>query len=139
MSGPHKIVLACDETGAKGYADRDEAYPGEVGVFAGILMLDEVSAEKFPAFQALIDKYKPATGKLHIADLSDDKKEELRADVYGLIPRSALPCFWYAIHVAGLNRQFNEAQGAQKEALDAVVNAREGEEPRVKRCLTQFW
>lgn len=33
-----KIVLACDESGAKGFADRDESYPGEVGVFAGILV-----------------------------------------------------------------------------------------------------
>ena len=31
-----RIVLACDESGAKGYADKDEQVPGEVGVFAGL-------------------------------------------------------------------------------------------------------
>ena len=33
-----KIVFACDESGAKGYADQTESFPGEVGVFAGILV-----------------------------------------------------------------------------------------------------
>jgi hypothetical protein len=32
------VILACDESGAKGYADGDEQSPGEVGVFAGIMV-----------------------------------------------------------------------------------------------------
>jgi hypothetical protein len=32
------MVLACDESGAKGKADRDESYSAEVGVFAGTLV-----------------------------------------------------------------------------------------------------
>jgi hypothetical protein len=41
MSGaatPQFIVFACDESGAKSYADRDEQLLGEVGVFAGIMV-----------------------------------------------------------------------------------------------------
>jgi hypothetical protein len=29
------IVVFCDESGAKGYADKSEKEPGEIGVFAG--------------------------------------------------------------------------------------------------------
>jgi hypothetical protein len=32
--------MACDESGAKGYANQNEAYDGEVGVFAGIMVSD---------------------------------------------------------------------------------------------------
>jgi hypothetical protein len=35
---PQFIVFACDESGAKSYADRDEQLLGEVGVFAGIMV-----------------------------------------------------------------------------------------------------
>jgi hypothetical protein len=29
------VVVFCDESGAKGYADKSEKEPGEIGVFAG--------------------------------------------------------------------------------------------------------
>jgi hypothetical protein len=29
-----KVFFYCDESGAKGYADKNEIFPGEVGVFA---------------------------------------------------------------------------------------------------------
>lgn len=32
-----KVIFVCDESGAKGYADHEETYPGETGVFAGIM------------------------------------------------------------------------------------------------------
>ena len=36
-----KVFLYCDESGAKGYANQNEAYPGEIGVFAGIMVPEE--------------------------------------------------------------------------------------------------
>ncbi|MBM4288859.1 MAG: hypothetical protein FJ135_12105 [Deltaproteobacteria bacterium] len=82
MADLTKIILACDESGAKGYADKDEAYPGEVGVFAGILIPEECLAEITPIFQEIYARYRPASGKLHIADLPNSSKEALRRDVY---------------------------------------------------------
>lgn len=103
MPQARQVVLACDESGAKGYADRDEAWPGEIGVFAGILIpQQECEAKARPKFQAIYDAYKPASGKLHIADLSSDSQQALRNDVFAAIRQFGLPCFWYAIHVAGL-------------------------------------
>ena len=103
MQTTTRIILACDESGFKGYADQDESYPGEIGVYAGILMPEECVSQKMPAFQSLIAKYSPLNGKLHIADLPNERKQELRSDVYKAIKESGLPCFWYAIHTAGLH------------------------------------
>jgi hypothetical protein len=104
MRNGRHVVLACDESGAKGYADQDEAQVGEVGVFAGILIpQQEREAEARPEFQAIYNRYKPATGKLHIAHLTPKQQETLRQDVYDAVRKWHLPCFWYAIHVAGLH------------------------------------
>ena len=64
-----KVILYCDESGAKGYADQDEAYPGEVGVFAGIMVPDELLATTRIEFDRIAAHYATEAGKLHIADL----------------------------------------------------------------------
>ena len=69
-----KVFLYCDESGAKGYADNDETELGEVGVFAGILVPEEILATVKPAFDQIAKRYKPAEGKLHIADLPLEQK-----------------------------------------------------------------
>jgi hypothetical protein len=38
------IVIACDESGAKGYAGGGEKFDGEVGIFAGLMVPDEILA-----------------------------------------------------------------------------------------------
>ena len=110
------IVLACDESGAKGYADVVEAFSGEVGVFAGIL----VAAEELPVvtseFDALVHTYAPADGKLHIADLTPEQQGALRSDVFGLVTKHALPCFYEAIHVRGFSQPYTHLRDAVEEA-----------------------
>jgi hypothetical protein len=133
MADPTKLILACDESGAKGYADQDEAYPGEVGVFAGILIPEECLERITPKFQGIYDRYKPASGKLHIADLQDHLKEALRRDVYGAIRDFRLPCFWYAIHVAGLHNWHKSNEAIIADAKHKLLEARGGKAPRVKR------
>lgn len=133
MANPTKVILACDESGAKGYADQDETYPGEVGVFAGILVPDECLNAASPKFQEIYDRYKPASGKLHIADLANHLKEALRQDVYEAIREFTLPCFWYAIHVAGLHKWYRSKEVIAQDAKDRLQEAKGGSEPRVKR------
>lgn len=126
------VVFACDELGAKGLANQVEAYPGEVGVFAGILVPQELEATAQPEFQAVYDRYKPTTGKLHIADLPPEQQEALRRDVYAAIRKLNLPCFWYAIHVDGLHNWYL----TQKKILEEVKQAAKAagqQAPRVKR------
>ena len=118
-----KIIFACDESGAKGYANQDETYPGEVGVFAGILIPHDYPEEKLAPFHALITKYTPESGKLHIADLPDDQKEALRQDVYAAILNSNLPCFWYAIHVAGFHKWYKIQQAVRSSTREKTASS----------------
>ncbi len=123
MTEPTSIIFACDESGAKGYADQDEQYPDEVGAFAGFLVPEDYLAGKLPLFHALISKYSSSDGKLHIADLSPEQQEALRQDVYQAIQNSGLPCFWYAIHVAGFHSWHQVEQRLLKDARAATAGS----------------
>jgi hypothetical protein len=123
MESPSRIIFACDESGAKGYADQDEQYPGEVGVFAGILVPEECADTILGRFQGLIKKYTPESGKLHIADLPECQKEALREDVFEAIQESRVPCFWYAIHVAGFHQWYTDKQKLIGEARKATASS----------------
>lgn len=100
------VVLICDEAGAKGYANRDEQSPGEVGVFAGLFAPVEKIAAVQADFDAVAGRYAGAAEKLHITALPPDQQHTLRNEMFGLIQRHRLPCFWEAIHVAGFHRVF---------------------------------
>lgn len=126
-----KIVLACDESGAKGYSDRDEAFDGEVGVFAGIMVPDSHLAAVEPDFQAVFDAHKSPTGKLHITDLDPAEQAALREEIYAVIRKHNLPCFWYAIHVAGFHA-YHTGQQAMFKELRADAQAAAAEPGRFK-------
>ncbi|MER9416582.1 hypothetical protein NKI95_11465 [Mesorhizobium sp. M0306] len=126
------LIFACDESGAKGYADQTESYPGEVGVFAGILVPPEVESRTSLEFQAVVDKHRPSTGKLHIADLPPAQQEALRQDVYTAIRSANLPCFWYAIHVNGLNDWYLTQKKLAENNRQPVLAAQQ-QPPRIKR------
>lgn len=128
-----KVFLYCDESGAKGYADNDETELGEVGVFAGILVPEEILATVKPAFDQIAKRYKPAEGKLHIADLPLEQKAGLRNEIFAAIQDAKLPCFWYAVHVAGLHARHNADTDARAQWRAAELQARNGAEPRFKR------
>lgn len=128
----NRVFFYCDESGAKGYGDQQESYPGEVGVFAGILVPEEMLGSVAPQFDAIAAKYKPASGKLHIADLPDGHKESLRQEVYEAVGQTVSPCFWYAIHVAGLHAEHKRVIELQQKVLEQAREARGGEPPRVK-------
>lgn len=98
-----KFIMACDESGAKGYADQDEQYAGQVGVFAGILVPEVILAQTERDIEAVIAPHRSINGKLHITDLEGPAQPILRANVFDAIRALRLPCFWYAIHVAGFH------------------------------------
>lgn len=113
---PVRATLACDESGAKGYATQHEKFPGEVGVMAGILIHEKIEDETRAAFQRIYDAFRPEQAdKLHIADLCPEQQEELRHRIYLAVVDLGLPCFWYALHVEGLHRYYSELQQLLKE------------------------
>lgn len=116
MTKAENIILACDESGAKGYADQQEAYPGEVGVFAGIMIPEERQSTAYSELQEVFLRYRPPAGKLHIANLPPGDQQHLRSAVYDSIRKLNLPCFWYAIHVQGLNAWYLEQKSLHEEA-----------------------
>ena len=101
-----KIIFACDESGAKGCSDQRETYPGEVGVFAGVLIPQEVESKAKSVFREISNQYRQKGKKLHITDLSPEEQENFRQDIYAAIRQFNLPCFWYAIHVEGLHDRY---------------------------------
>jgi hypothetical protein len=100
---PQFVVLACDESGSKGYADRDEQTVGEVGVFAGIMVPGELLAGAQAQFDAVAQKYQTAPGKVHITDLTPAQQGQLRKEMFDIIEQLHLPCFFEATHVAGFH------------------------------------
>ena len=130
MSQTTNVLFACDESGAKGYSDQREAYAGEVGVFAGILIPHEVEPKSRPVFQNICDNLRKPGKKLHIVDLSPPQQEILRHDIFAAIRRFNLPCFWYAIHVEGLYDwyQANEKLHTSARHASATVDT----QPRYK-------
>lgn len=125
-----KIILACDESGAKGYADQDEQSPGQVGVFAGVFVPEEVLAAAEQRLEAAIAPYRGNNGKLHITDLPPGQQGGLRADLFAAILKLNLPCFWYAIHVAGFHDFHRATQQILSDARDDV--AASNPNPRVR-------
>lgn len=99
-----KIILACDESGAKGYANQDEQFPGQVGVFAGLLVPEEILNQTEAALEKVIAPHRGGDGKLHITDLEATAQNKLRQRLFEAIRELEIPCFWYAIHVAGYHR-----------------------------------
>lgn len=126
-----KVIFACDESGAKGYSDKHESFEGETGVFAGFLLDAACLPQILPDFQAIYNRYVPPTGKFHIADLPSDEQEALRQDVYAAVTKHRLPCFWYAVHVAGFY-DYHSTTNASMNAEKKRIRKARGE-PRVKR------
>ncbi len=122
-----KIVLACDESGAKGYAGDGEKYPGEVGIFAGLLVPHEILAPAQASLDEVIKKYRPSgSGKLHITDLTPEQQESLRKEIFDRIISLHIPCFYEAIHVAGFDT-------AHQNLLDAIDASKNRTRSRIKR------
>lgn len=130
-----KFILACDESGAKGYADQDEQFPGQIGVFAGLLVPGDILAKAEAALEAAIAPHRGGDGKLHITDLEASAQADLRERLFEAIRALHLPCFWYAIHVAGYHAHHMMFTGMIAEAVKdaaALGGTIQGPTPRAQ-------
>jgi len=84
-------------------------------------------------FDEIAARFMPASGKLHIADLPPKLQETLRNELFAAIKNTNLPCFWYAIHVAGLYTNHQTIINRLKQQGETLHKARSGAEPRVKQ------
>lgn len=123
-----KVILFCDESGAKGYADQEEATDGQVGVFADIMVSETMIPEFAARFQPIYARYKPRSRKFHIADLDGNAQQGRRADIVEAIAKHKLPCFWYAVHVAG----FNDFHCQQRDLTERSWHEQQSRNPDIR-------
>ena len=97
------ICLVCDESGAKGYADKKEKYPGEVGVMAGFIFPEKCLNELYPDLEK-IALPSPIENKCHITGLSPDKQDRLRNNLFAYFKEKNILCLYEAIHSEGFYR-----------------------------------
>jgi hypothetical protein len=126
------IVVFCDESGAKGYADKPERISGEIGVFAGFFVPRSHLAQLDNAFRAALSRFRAENRKLHIADVAPEQREPLRQAVYGLLLSYRIPCFYEAIHTEG----FHDIHKRQVEALKKLISS-QGASARTDRHGTK--
>jgi len=115
---PQFVILACDESGSKGYADRDEQTIAEVGVFAGILVPGELLKSAQSQFDAIAQEYQTSPGKVHITDVTPEQQGKLRKEMFDLIESLQLPCFFEAIHVAGFHAYYKRVRSMNERAKE---------------------
>lgn len=103
------VHFICDESEAKGYADKDEKYPYEIGVVAGYFLpsdsLDEVNND----LETLTDKYK-IDGKLHITDLEPSQQESIRNDIFDYFIKRNIICAYEVIYSGGFHDNYKRLE-----------------------------
>ncbi|MDA3907228.1 MAG: hypothetical protein PF484_14240 [Bacteroidales bacterium] len=110
-----KVYFICDESGAKGYADKKEKYIGETGVMAGYIIHSDEIDEFRSELDTIIQRY-ITEGKLHITDLVPENQESLRNDIFTYLIKKQVPCLYEAIHSEG----FHQYDERVKELMEKV-------------------
>lgn len=96
------LLLAIDESGAKGYSDQVERSPGEAGVMAGfVLPAREVNRVRTELER--VQKGFLTNGKPHITDLSRAEQERLRTDIFDYFQQTGICWFFEAVYVQGFH------------------------------------
>lgn len=97
-----EYFFVVDESGAKGYSTNKEAFVGEVGVMAGIL----VPAEHLRLTRERLGKIAQGVtidGKLHVADLLAEEQLRLRCAIFSFLKEVGARWMYEAIYVQGLH------------------------------------
>lgn len=111
--------LICDESGAKGYSDKQEQKPCECGVMAGYILHDSCYNSVETALQRIVGECSLNTsGKLHITDLPQEQQELLRSKFFDFLIGNQIPCVFSAIYTEGLHQDFKRKQ-------DIITKAKE--------------
>lgn len=97
------LYFICDESGAKGYADKSESYFGEVGIVAGYFIPDEHVDLLRRELLAITSQF-ATDGKLHITDLPNKDKETLREYVFQYFITRNIVCTYEAVFSEGFHK-----------------------------------
>ena len=116
----NEIYLICDESGSKGFSDKDEMFEGEFGVFAGYFLNEKNFQQMLAIFESIYCKYPVKNGKLHITDLDKTLQEQLRADIFEIFIKNKIPCVYEAISVKGYKGAADRIADIKNESIKAL-------------------
>lgn len=111
----NSFCLLADESGAKGYAGVAEKFPGEAGIFAGLIVPAAAIADLTKAAKALEGRFGNGA-KFHITDLQPQAQDALRTEICNIVQHFGIVCVYEAIYVSGFFVWFRE----QKKFLDSL-------------------
>lgn len=98
------VFFVVDESGAKGYSDKTETTPGELGVMAGYF----VPKEYLPLVQSELDAIRSnhfSAGKIHITDLDSEAQKALREAIFSYFIQRKIIWTYEATYVEGFHQQ----------------------------------
>ena len=111
------MYLICDESGAKGYSDKEEKYLGEIGVMAGFAFSEKDLNEIRSDLGKIASPFF-AEGKLHITDLSADDQVLLRNRLFNYLKERNIICLYEAIYSEGFYKQYEIINDFKNQARD---------------------
>lgn len=117
-----KLYFICDESGSKGFADNEEKFEGEYGVFAGYFLTEKNYESLKTQFKTIYNKYVIAGQKLHITDLAPENQENLRKEVFDCLHNENISCVYEAISVKGYNREFVNLTEIKKKQTEELTD-----------------
>jgi hypothetical protein len=116
----NEVIFVCDESGAKGFADKSEQTAREIGLVAGVIVPRAAEAAVRGKMATIAANCPPsADGKLHITGLGEADSETLRKAVFQLIKDHGLSCVYSATATEGFHSSFEQFKTA--EAVSAAA------------------
>lgn len=110
------MMFICDESGAKGYADKDESLKCEFGLFAGYFLKNKGQQENV---RKLLNKsfniIKWPNSKKHINELSKENKQSIIKSVFTVFRDEKIDCLYEGEYVHDCYRNYKEQEKTLKE------------------------
>lgn len=126
------LYLVCDETGSKGYSDKHEKYPGDFGLFVGLLLNEEKYHEYLNLMEEIKEKYFQGIDKVHISDAKPGDQDSIRQIVHKFILDHEIPVIFEGIYAQGFNESVSRREALRvsakelvEEQSDIKINSRE--------------
>jgi hypothetical protein len=125
------IVIFCDESGAKGYAEKPEQISGEIGVFAGFFIPRSLIKPVSSIFRDALSHFRSEGRKMHIAEVAPEQRGTLQQAVFDLFLTYRIPCFYEAIHSEGIHA----IHQTQVEAVEKVLASKRSNANKSRRRI----
>ncbi|XDD52997.1 hypothetical protein AB3N62_10935 [Leptospira sp. WS4.C2] len=137
------VFLITDESGGKGFADKPESYPNEIGLVAGYVLRDETQLEEIEKnLTGIFKKYSLKTKHLKdIVSIYPENEELIRNQVFEVLKKDKIPILYHAIFVQGFHTEFLKRSSMNKESyeLGALNGVRPPKDIRPKTLLSELY